>query len=70
MFRSHATALVSLLSRNLLAWVVICLGLTLMAPQPARADWTYPGAQYSCNAQNQSFEVFPYEPTSEVQDFV
>src|ERR1700742_4189963 len=68
MFRSHATALITLLSRNLLAWVMSCLGLILMAPQPARADWTYPGAQYSCNAQNQSFEVIPYEPTSEEPD--
>lgn len=65
MSRSHATELSGLLSRSLLTWVITGLTLTLMAPQPARADWTFPGAQYSCNTHNNSFEVIPYEPTSE-----
>ena len=66
MSRSHTTEVSDLLKRSPLTWVMSCLfGLTFMAPQPARADWTYPGVQYSCNAQNHSFEIIPYEPTSE-----
>jgi hypothetical protein len=49
------------LNRSLLVLVGACLLLTLTRPQPAWADGSGAGAQYSCDTQRHVFELWPFD---------
>ena len=51
--------------KGILVLVSACILLGLTRPQPAWADWSEAGAQYSCDTQRHIFELLPFDSSSD-----